>query len=101
MPPGPASCRPSQSSLAWTTTLPTSTCDLPALRASVHQCPGPDGLSSRDVALARLISSTAQQLGLTAGPSGVHNVVVTIDALDISTVLPFWRAALGHVDQDG
>jgi hypothetical protein len=28
----------------------------------------------------------------------VQNVVVTIDALDISEVLPFWRAVLGYGD---
>jgi len=61
--------------------------------------PAPDGLSSRDVEMARLISSAAQQLGLTAEPSEVQNVVVTIDALDISTVLPFWRAVLGYDDR--
>jgi 4a-hydroxytetrahydrobiopterin dehydratase len=63
--------------------------------------PAPDGLSSRDVELARRISSAAQQLGLTAEPSEVQNVVVTIDALDISKVLPFWRAVLGYGDRDG
>ena len=63
--------------------------------------PAPDGLSSRDVELARRISSAAQQLGLTAEPAEVQNVVVTIDALDISKVLPFWRAVLGDGDRDG
>jgi 4a-hydroxytetrahydrobiopterin dehydratase len=63
--------------------------------------PAPDGLSSRDVELARRISSAAHQLGLTAEPSEVQNVVVTIDALDIAKVLPFWRAVLGYGDRDG
>jgi 4a-hydroxytetrahydrobiopterin dehydratase len=63
--------------------------------------PAPDRLSSRDVEMARRISSAAQQLGLTAEPSEVQNVVVTIDALDISRVLPFWRAVLGYGDRDG
>ncbi len=63
--------------------------------------PAPNGLSTRDVEMARLISSAAQQLGLTAEPAEVQNVVVTIDALDISTVLPFWRAVLGYGDRDG
>jgi 4a-hydroxytetrahydrobiopterin dehydratase len=49
----------------------------------------------------RRISSAAQQLGPTAEPSEVQNVVVTIDALDISKVLPFWRAVLGYGDRDG
>jgi 4a-hydroxytetrahydrobiopterin dehydratase len=63
--------------------------------------PAPDGLSARDVEMARLISSAAQQLRLAAEPADVQNVVVTIDALDISTVLPFWRAVLGYGDRDG
>jgi 4a-hydroxytetrahydrobiopterin dehydratase len=63
--------------------------------------PAPDGLSSRDVELARRISTAAHQLGLTAEPSEVQNVVVTIDALDIAKVLPFWRAVLGYGDRHG
>jgi 4a-hydroxytetrahydrobiopterin dehydratase len=63
--------------------------------------PAPDGLSARDVEMARLISLAAQQLGLTAEPAEVQNVVVTIDALDISSVLPFWRAVLGYGDRNG
>jgi 4a-hydroxytetrahydrobiopterin dehydratase len=62
--------------------------------------PAPDGLSDRDVEMARLISSAARQLGLAAEPYEVQNVVVTIDALDISKVLPFWRAVLGYRDRD-
>jgi 4a-hydroxytetrahydrobiopterin dehydratase len=61
--------------------------------------PAPDGLSGRDVEMARRISSAAQQLGLTPEPPEVENVVVTIDALDISKVLPFWRAVLGYRDR--
>ena len=47
--------------------------------------PAPDGLSTRDVEAARLVSSVARELGLSAEPSEVQNVVVIIDALDIST----------------
>jgi len=61
--------------------------------------PGPDGLSDRDVAAARLISAVASRLGLAASPAEVHNVVVTIDALDIPGVVPFWRAVLGYRDR--
>jgi 4a-hydroxytetrahydrobiopterin dehydratase len=63
--------------------------------------PAPDGLSTRDVDLARGISLAARQLGLTAEPARVQNVVVIIDALDISKVLAFWRAVLGYGDRDG
>jgi len=63
--------------------------------------PAPDGLSRLDLDLARLISETAEKLGLTAEPAQVQNVVLVIDALDIAKVLPFWRAVLGYGDRDG
>jgi 4a-hydroxytetrahydrobiopterin dehydratase len=63
--------------------------------------PGPDGLSTRDVELARLISAAAARLGLTARPHEVQNLVITIDALDIAAVFPFWRAVLGYGDRVG
>jgi 4a-hydroxytetrahydrobiopterin dehydratase len=67
---------------------------------AVSELPGLDD-HAPDVELARRISSAAQQLGLTAQPAEVQNVVVTIDALDIAKVLPFWRAVLGYGDRDG
>jgi 4a-hydroxytetrahydrobiopterin dehydratase len=63
--------------------------------------PAPDGLSGRDVELARLVSAAARRLGLTAEPAETSNVVVTIDALDVPAVLPFWRAVLGYADRGG
>lgn len=54
------------------------------------------GLSERDVALARQISATAHELGVPAEPAGVQTVQVTIDALVIPDVMPFWRAVLGY-----
>ena len=58
--------------------------------------PAPEGLSTGDVDLARRISAVARELGLRADPSLVQNLVVSIDALAISEVLPFWRAVLGY-----
>lgn len=58
--------------------------------------PEPEGLSTRDVELARQISGVARELGVTADPSAVQNLVVSIDALVIPQVLPFWRAVLGY-----
>jgi 4a-hydroxytetrahydrobiopterin dehydratase len=54
------------------------------------------GLSERDVELARQISAAARELGITADPSGVQTVQVTIDALVSPEVMPFWRAVLGY-----
>jgi len=55
-----------------------------------------DGLSSRDVELARQISDAARKLGLAADPAAVQHVQVAIDALVGADVLPFWCAVLGY-----
>ncbi len=57
------------------------------------------GLSERDVALARQISAAARELSVPADPAGVQTVQVTIDALVIPEVMPFWRAVLGYRQQ--
>lgn len=57
------------------------------------------GVSTRDVDLARRISALARSLGIPAEPSTVQNVQISIDALVIPDVLPFWRAVLGYVDR--
>lgn len=55
-----------------------------------------DGLSDRDVDLARRISVVARELGIAADPTAVEQVQVAIDALVVADVLPFWRAVLGY-----
>ncbi|MCA5894785.1 4a-hydroxytetrahydrobiopterin dehydratase [Isoptericola sp. NEAU-Y5] len=55
-----------------------------------------EGLSERDVALAREISATAAELGLAADPGGVQEVRLTIDAADRERVMPFWGAVLAY-----
>lgn len=55
-----------------------------------------DGLTTRDVDLARKISAIAAELGLTAEPTVVTQLEVAIDALDIPAVKPFWEAVLGY-----
>jgi 4a-hydroxytetrahydrobiopterin dehydratase len=57
------------------------------------------GLSERDHTLARQISAIARDLGVVADPSAVQTVFVTIDALDLPAVMPFWRAVLGYSDR--
>jgi 4a-hydroxytetrahydrobiopterin dehydratase len=54
------------------------------------------GLSERDVELARRISAVARELGTTADPTAVQTVQLTIDALVVPEVMPFWRAVLGY-----
>jgi hypothetical protein len=50
-------------------------------------------LAEPDLELVRRISAVAQELGVPADPSGVQKIQVSIDALVISEVMPFWRAA--------
>jgi 4a-hydroxytetrahydrobiopterin dehydratase len=53
-------------------------------------------LKTRDITLARQISAAARELGIVADPTGVQHIHVTIDALVLADVLPFWRALLGY-----
>jgi len=57
-----------------------------------------DGLSERDVELARKISAAARALDVPADPTAVQTVQVAIDALVGPAVRPFWRAVLGYQD---
>lgn len=63
------------------------------VRVSSHDV---DGLSERDVALAREVSAAAAGLGLVADPAGVQEVELTIDSADRERVMPFWGVVLGH-----
>lgn len=55
-----------------------------------------DGLSHRDVALARQISAAARDLGITADPGPLQCYNLTVDALVPVNVRPFWAALLGY-----
>jgi 4a-hydroxytetrahydrobiopterin dehydratase len=52
--------------------------------------------SQRDVLLARQISALADDLGLAADPTAVQSLMIAIDAVDSSAVIPFWLTALGY-----
>ncbi|MEU4334815.1 VOC family protein [Micromonospora lupini] len=53
-------------------------------------------LSRRDAGLARRISAAARDQGLSADPTAVQVINLTLDALVGADVLPFWRAVLGY-----
>jgi 4a-hydroxytetrahydrobiopterin dehydratase len=55
-----------------------------------------DGLSERDIELARRISAVARELGIPADPAAVQEVQVCVDAFDAAKLLPFWQAVLGY-----
>lgn len=57
-------------------------------------------ISDRDVTLAQKISLAATALGIQADPAKLQVFQVSIDALVIPDVLPFWCAVLGY-DQLG
>lgn len=42
----------------------------------------------------------ARKLGVSPHPSAVQTVQVTIDALVLPEVMPFWRTVLGYEDRD-
>ncbi|MCA0294553.1 MAG: 4a-hydroxytetrahydrobiopterin dehydratase [Actinobacteria bacterium] len=50
------------------------------------------------VELARAVQAAARDLGLVADPTGVRDVQIGIDALDVPAVTAFWRTALDYVD---
>ncbi|MHB8380079.1 MAG: 4a-hydroxytetrahydrobiopterin dehydratase [Acidimicrobiales bacterium] len=66
-----------------------------AVRMMTHEV---NGLSQRDVDLARKISAAARTLGAPADPTSVQDVHVSINTLDVAAVRPFWRAAFGFKD---
>ena len=53
-------------------------------------------ISDRDLTLAQQISIAARELGIAADPSRVQTLQISIDALVIPEVLPFWGAVLGY-----
>jgi 4a-hydroxytetrahydrobiopterin dehydratase len=59
--------------------------------------------TEEDLALAARISAAAHKLGVSTNLDGLQAVQVTIDALVIPEVLPFWQAVLGYrrVDDTG
>jgi 4a-hydroxytetrahydrobiopterin dehydratase len=54
------------------------------------------GMSRRDIELARQISATARDLGLSADPAGVQSLTIIPGATRRAEVMPFWRALLGY-----
>jgi 4a-hydroxytetrahydrobiopterin dehydratase len=54
------------------------------------------GPSREDAVLAASISKLARHLGLRSRPERLQSMLVIPGAPDISTITPFWRAALGY-----
>jgi 4a-hydroxytetrahydrobiopterin dehydratase len=58
-----------------------------------------NGLTDRDVELARAISAIADERGYRGTPKDSMVLEVAIDAMDIDAVLPFWQTILGYVPE--
>jgi 4a-hydroxytetrahydrobiopterin dehydratase len=64
------------------------------------------GVTARDVELARRISAVTEEFRLTTQPGGtgdrtVQVLEIGIDAMDIASIRPFWKAVLGYADEPG
>jgi pterin-4a-carbinolamine dehydratase len=70
--------------------------DAAVVRLSSHDV---NGLSERDVRLAREISAVVTELGLETDAARLEELSVTVDALDKAAVMPFWAAMLGYETQ--
>ena len=58
-----------------------------------------DGVTSRDIALARRISEIAAELGISAAPREVSTLELGLDAPDGDAIKPFWATVLGYDDR--
>ena len=65
------------------------------IRLSSHDV---DGVTQRDVRLARTISELAVDEGAAAEPSALSVVEIGLDTADQAAIKPFWRAVLGLQD---
>ena len=55
------------------------------------------GLVRRDLDLARSISASAHDLGLTADPSAIQSLSIIPGATERPTIMPFWQSVLGYI----
>jgi len=65
-------------------------------------------VTAREARLARLITAALRDAGYATepgtsgtGPRSLQMLEIAIDALDISSIRPFWRAVLGYVSEPG
>jgi 4a-hydroxytetrahydrobiopterin dehydratase len=57
---------------------------------------GDFGLVQADLDLARAISNTAHELGLTGDPAAIQSLSVISGATDRRAIMPFWQVVLGY-----
>lgn len=54
-----------------------------------------------EIDLAGRITAAVRAMGLRTEPDGVQQVEIAIDATDIASIRPFWKAILGYTDEPG
>jgi 4a-hydroxytetrahydrobiopterin dehydratase len=69
------------------------------------QTAGIGAVTARDAELARRISAVAEEFRLTTTSGDEDRTVqvleIGIDAMDIASIRPFWKAVLGYADEPG
>jgi len=60
-----------------------------------------DGVTERDLDLARTVSRLAAEAGLGLDAGGVQSVDLALDTPDAAGILPFWGAFLGYEPRPG
>ena len=75
------------------------------LELTLHP-PGTAGLTTRELTHARVIATTATEMGVPLEPDAdgrrsVQALEIGIDALDAAAIRPFWKGVLGYVDEPG
>ncbi|MBG0560625.1 VOC family protein [Actinoplanes aureus] len=58
-------------------------------------------LTALDADLARRLFEAMIELNLRPTPESVQQFEIAIDALDIASIRPFWKAVLGYLDEPG
>jgi 4a-hydroxytetrahydrobiopterin dehydratase len=56
-------------------------------------------LTVNDVALANAITEAAKLLEIPADPSLAQSMMIAVDAVDPSAVMPFWKAVMGYTER--
>lgn len=61
-------------------------------------------VTGRDIELARALTGSLREIGLSTVPATgrpVQLIELAVDAIDIPAVRPFWKAVLGYEDEEG
>ncbi|GAA1528899.1 VOC family protein [Dactylosporangium maewongense] len=65
---------------------------------------GEAAVTPRDIELARALTGSLREIGLSTVPAtgrAAQLIEVAVDAMDIPAVRPFWKAVLGYEDEAG